>query len=298
MLPTPFGSNGALGLNDLPRLIDAQISSGAHGISLLGLGGEAGLLSMDERRMVTDHAIAGVNGQLPVIVGVSSESKTDSAALAEHAVERGAAAVMVAPPATGIESADNLFDFFRAVANAAAGADVMIQDAPQYIGTDVGPAVLQRMAAELPNVKYIKTEALPGCDAITRLRQAFENSDLHVFGGQAGINFLDALEAGASGIIPGCEATRVLVEIWNQHEVKNNKPLARDLFRSILPMLVFEMQTLDQFILCTKQALFRNGLLSSPKARVESQLSLISKRILDRHLMNLADLELRICGLG
>ena len=296
MMPTPFKKNGDVAWQDIPKLIDAQISCGAHGVSLLGLGGEAGLLSLDERRSVTERAIAAVNGQVPVIVGVSSDSESDSVSLAQHAVEDGAAAIMVAPPSTDVESLGALFDFFQAVADAAIGADVMIQDAPQYLGTEIGSRVFQRIASEIANVKYIKTEALPACDAIVGLRQVFENSDVQVFGGQAGINFIDVLDAGGVGIIPGCEATRLLVEIWNQHESNNDKSLARELFRSILPMFVFEMQTLGQFILCTKQALFRQGLLSDSKARIESRLSPLSNKILTRHLDDLIELELRIFG--
>src|SRR5690606_11181771 len=119
---------------------------------------------------------------------------------------------------------------------------------------------------------------------IAQLMQVFLDADVQVFGGQAGINFLDVLDAGGVGIIPGCEATRILVEIWNQYEMKDHKSLGRELFNLILPMFVFEMQTLDQFILCTKHALFQAGLLSNPAARIGSRLSSLSKEILTRHL--------------
>jgi len=296
MMPTPFEKNGGIAWQDIHKLVDAQIACGAHGLSLLGLGGEASMLSLDERRSVTERALSAVNGQTPVIVGVASDEVSDSVFLAQHAVEKGAAAIMVAPPSAGINSIDTLFEFFESVAAAASGVDVMIQDAPQYLGTEIGATVFQRIASEIDNVNYIKTEALPACDAIVELRQVFDGSDIKVFGGQAGINFIDVLEAGGAGIIPGCEATRLLVEIWNQYELSDDKTSARELFRTILPMFVFEMQTLGQFILCTKQALFRQGLLSDAKARIEARLSPISNKILNRHLDELFDLERQIFG--
>jgi dihydrodipicolinate synthase/N-acetylneuraminate lyase len=299
MLPTPFNGQGELWLQDVPRLVESQLAAGVHGIAALGLGGEAGLLTLEERRSVAECVLQSVAGQAPVVVGVSSNSRADSIALAAHAVGQGAAAVMVAPPATGIASPGDVFDFFQAVAvavaTAAPAAAIMIQDAPQYIGTEVGPAVLQRVAAELPNARYFKTEALPAGDAVVKLREALGRAPVNVFGGQAGVNLIDALEAGATGAIPGCEVSRLLVEVWNQHQLLNQPLLARELFKAVLPMLVFEMQTLEHFILCTKLALFRKGLLSGPRTRLAAQLSPLSVTILDRHLAKLAELESQFC---
>ncbi len=296
MLPTPFKNNGEIAWQDIPRLVDAQISCGAMGISTLGLAGEADLLSIEERFAVTENVLATVNGQVPVVVGVSSDSKLNSVSLARHAMDKGATVIMVAPPSIEPESLSFLFDFFHAVSEAASGADVMIQDAPQYIGTKIEASVFERIAAEIANVKYIKTEALPACDAVFELRNVFKNSAVQVFGGQAGINFLDVLDAGGVGIIPSCEATRMLVEIWNQYVTNDDKSVAREIFNSILPLIVFEMQTLDHLIVCTKLALFRQGLLSDSTTRIKAHLSPLACTVLHRHLDKLIESERELFG--
>ena len=53
MLPTPFNIDKDIVWEDLTKLIENQISMGAHGISALGLGGEASFLTNDKRRAIT-----------------------------------------------------------------------------------------------------------------------------------------------------------------------------------------------------------------------------------------------------
>ncbi len=52
MLPTPFYGDGALALDDVPRLVDFALAQGSAGVAALGLGGEASFLTPEERKEV------------------------------------------------------------------------------------------------------------------------------------------------------------------------------------------------------------------------------------------------------
>ena len=95
---TPFADDGALDLGSLDRVTDFYLEKGATGLTVLGMMGEAGKLSTNEAETVASRVVgrAGV----PVVVGVSAPGFAQMAALAKASMDAGAAAVMVAPPAT------------------------------------------------------------------------------------------------------------------------------------------------------------------------------------------------------
>src|ERR671914_918832 len=95
---TPFGDDGALDLSSLERLIGFYGESGAHGITILGIMGEAQKLSAEEQRIVVRKGLRPVGGDLPVVVGVSAPGLASVAALAGDAMAAGAAGVMISPP--------------------------------------------------------------------------------------------------------------------------------------------------------------------------------------------------------
>mgnify|MGYP000276401322 CR=1 FL=1 len=152
MLPTPFDVNKDIIFGDLSSLIENQIEMGAHGISILGLGGESGLLTYNERTAVTEYTIKEVAGRLPIIVGVSAETTEDSCNLANHAASNGVTAIMLAPRPIKTQTQDDLFEYFTKVSKAASGIEVMLQDAPEYLGIDLNNELIKRLSDEIKNI--------------------------------------------------------------------------------------------------------------------------------------------------
>ena len=150
MLPTPFNIDKDIVWEDLTKLIENQISMGAHGISALGLGGEASFLTNDERRAITEHIIKVVRGRLPVIVGVGAATTQDSCNLADHAASNGVTVIMLAPRPIKTQTQDDLFEYFTEVSKAASGIEVMLQDAPEYLGIDINSELIQHFTISKP----------------------------------------------------------------------------------------------------------------------------------------------------
>ena len=291
MLPTPFNSDKDIVWEDLTKLIENQISMGAHGISALGLGGEASFLTNDERRVVTEYIIKEVAGRLPVIVGVGAATTEDSCNLADHAASNGVTAIMLAPRPIRTQTQDDLFEYFTEVSKAASGIEVMLQDAPEYLGIDLNTELIKRLSDEIKNIAYIKSEKTPVSNTIYDLKQIFSQRNIGLFGGQAAVGFFELLESGGTGTIPGCEATSILVRIWDEYVIKKDNNKAMEIFEKVLPFFVFEMQSLEMFIKCTKTVLFRKGLISSNETRNDFKLSPIAQSILDRHILRITEIE-------
>ena len=288
MLPTPFDEEGRIVWNDLDRVITFEMEQGVHGIAALGLGGEAAFLTESERLAVAEYVLSRVEGDLPTIIGATAQDTAASCRLARHAVEHGATAVMVAPPSLPDADRSTLKQHYLEVATAASPAPLMVQDAPAYVGVSLDVEFVCDLAREQPNVKYAKSEAVPAGQRTAELVQAGVK-DLEVFGGNSALYYLDVLDAGAVGIMPGCECPREYVSIFEDYSAGRREEAAA-LFRHILPLLVFEIQSLSFFLACSKELLRKRGLLSSSALRSPCSMTPWSLDALRMHARSALDL--------
>jgi len=95
---TPLAGRDELDVAGLERLIEHVLAGGVHGVFVLGSTGEAPSLSARLQREMAERTIALVRGRAPVLVGITNTAFTDSVNLAQFAAERGADAVVLAPP--------------------------------------------------------------------------------------------------------------------------------------------------------------------------------------------------------
>lgn len=281
MLPTPFDDSGGIQWDDFAAIIAYQLDNGAHGIAALGLGGEASRLSVDERLKVADTVLRAAPRNTPVLIGVTAEDTVSACTLAGGAAQCGATAVMVAPPAKPTLSKEALQDHYLAVCDAAGSIEVMVQDAPAFIEVSLGARFVADLAAARGNVRYAKSEAFPAAARTEELVNVLGDR-VGVFGGACGLHFLDVLDAGAAGMIPGCEAPAEFVRIYDAYRAGRRDEAARR-FARLQPLLVFEAQTLDIFVASSKAILKSRGIIRSDALRAPNPLDAGSRRVLMRH---------------
>ena len=116
---TPFDENDELNLSALEKLIARLIERGAGGLYVGGSTGEGPLMSPDERRLLAEHTVKTVAGQIPVIVHVGGGRPADDIALARHAGKIGVAGVSSVPPIYYPYPPESVFEHFRQIAAAA-----------------------------------------------------------------------------------------------------------------------------------------------------------------------------------
>jgi 4-hydroxy-tetrahydrodipicolinate synthase len=102
-----------------------------------------------------------------------------------------------------------------------------------------------------PNVSIIKGEG-PVVD-IANLIAATENK-FAVLNGRAGLEFTDNLRAGCRGLILAPDLIDYAVKLYNAHQVSGDD-VADELYRKILPAIVFTMQGVENLI-CYGKRLF------------------------------------------
>ncbi len=279
MLVTPFNADGKLCFRDVDALVDYVLKSDAPGFSLLGLAGEASSLDIDERKALTERVISRAGDRKPVIVGTAAPTMTDAADLAAHASAAGAAALMVAPPSAGADGARDVDGYFEAVLKAAGDTAVMIQDAPSYVGTSLRPTLARELAERYENVRYVKAEGFPIVDHLRAIVDHTRGLGITVFGGNGGVHFLDAMDAGASGMIPGCEYIEEHMAIFAAFN-QGRPAEAKSRYRRMMPLLAYQMQSLPFFIACNKEVLCVKGIVTTPHVRDMYRMTPRARRLL------------------
>lgn len=95
---SPLLDRDTLDTQGLEHLIEHILDGGVHGIFLLGTTSEAPSLSYRLRRELIERSTQQINHRVPVLVGISDTSFTESLNMAKKAADCGADAVVLAPP--------------------------------------------------------------------------------------------------------------------------------------------------------------------------------------------------------
>ena len=173
-------------------------AAGLDGTLALGSTGEGILLSPAERRRAAELFV--VAGSLPVIVHCGAQTTADTAALATHAAEIGAAGVAVIGPPYFPLDEQALFAHFAAAAHACAPLPFYLYEFRGRAGYSIPLAVIDRLRDEAGNFAGLKVSNRP-FDAV----EPYLIEGLDVFVGAEEL-VLTGLERGAAGTVSGLAA--------------------------------------------------------------------------------------------
>ena len=166
VLPTPFHPNGDIDEASLRRVVDLFIAAGVNGVTALGVTGEVARLDEGERRRVLDVVVEQVNGRIGVVAGTTAEGTRTCIGYSRQAHASGATAVMVSPPRMPKLNSDAVLRHFAALASAV-DIEIVVQDYPPACGFAMEPALLARIAREIPRARH--DQARRSADAVQDL---------------------------------------------------------------------------------------------------------------------------------
>ena len=238
ILATPFHADYTLDSDSLKNLVRFQIDKGAHGLTILGVMGEAAKLTVAERQAVMDTVIETVNGAIPVVVGTSHPQIETCIALSVAAFAAGADGVMIAPPRMEDKSDAAILALYSAIAETIAGP-IVVQDFPPINDVTMSPDLLAQIADAIPNAAYLKLEDPPLMQKIEAIRQ--RTNKFEIFGGLGGMFLLEELQRGASGTMTGFAFTEILVAVFDAFNA-GRIAAAQALFDRYLPLIRYENQ--------------------------------------------------------
>lgn len=240
MLYAFFDAQGALDRRAARRQVQACVNNGAHGIAVLGLGTEVNKLSDAERRQLVDWVAEELDGRLPLAITINAPTVEAQVEFARFAKSRGATWVILQPPPDRDVPEELFIRFFGAVADRCE-LPVAIQNAPEYLGVGLTPAGVRMLADRHPNFGILKGEG-----SALAIRQFIEAAAprIRVFNGRGGLELLDNLRAGCSGMIPAVDTFDRQARIFDLL-CEGADAQAHALYEEVLPAIVFIMQSLD-----------------------------------------------------
>src|ERR1700749_1891367 len=152
-LVTPF-KNGSVDEKAFRTLVDWQIDEGTKGLVPVGTTGESPTLSHEEHAQVVQWCVEQTRGRVPVVAGAGSNSTKEAIAMAEHAEEGGADAVLVVTPYYNKPTQEGLYQHFKAN-NHPIGIPIIIYNIPPRSVIDMSVETMARLF-ELKNIAGVK----------------------------------------------------------------------------------------------------------------------------------------------
>lgn len=262
---TPFHPDGRIDMDSCDRMVDFYLDTGATGLTVLGMMGEAPKLTVDESRDVVARILARVDGRVPVVVGVSAPGFAQIAALTTMVMDLGAAGVMVAPPGS-LRTDDQIVTYYSQVAELIGDVPFVLQDFPLVTGVQMAPNVIGRIVNDLPSCVCLKHEDWPGLEKITTLRKdGVLNRRISILCGNGGLFLPEEMARGADGAMTGFAYPEMMVSVV-EHHAKGDPERAQDLFDAYLPLARFEQQP-GMGLAIRKYTLARRGIIAHDTLR-------------------------------
>ncbi len=259
VLNTPFNTAGQIDAPALRRHVQTALSAGVAGFLAPAMASEVDKLTPAERDLFVQTVLEETRGRAVVIGGASSSSGTERVRLAQRLVAAGCDGVLVSIP---YEDEAQYISAVKEVANTNPPF-LMLQDwDPRGYGVPV--ATLVKLFESVDAVRAVKVEVVPAGPKYSELLAATAGR-LHVSGGWAVMQMIEALDRGVQAFMPtGLHA--VYVRIYQLHQA-GHRGAARDLFEKVLPILAFANQHLDISIHFFKRLLHAQGIYPTAEVR-------------------------------
>jgi len=191
---TPMYDDGRVRLDSVPPLVEKFVWEQAGGLYLCGSTGQGPLLTVDERKAMTEATVSAAAGRLPVMVHVGAIRVEDAQELAAHAAAVGADAVSSVVPMYYPPTLTSTMEHYRRIAGES--------DLPFYAYNFAIPncpveAYVEALM-QVPHARGLKFTSMNMYE-LTRLKIASDGR-LNVLSG-ADESYLAAQSQGADGAI-------------------------------------------------------------------------------------------------
>lgn len=285
VLQTPFFEDVTIDFSSHARLIEDALDAGVDGFLVPAIASENAFLEFEEKIALAGHAQDIVQQRVPIIWGAGSADPEECLAVGSAASEAGGDGLLVAVPTALYSTPEEIVEFFRNLSQRLA-IPLMIQDwEPGGAGMSV--ETILKLREQVPTFRFLKVETLPAGPKYTKVLEA-TGGRLHVSGGWAVPQMIEALDRGVHAMIPECSMIRVYKAIDRLHR-SGNREKARELFDQMVPILAFTNQELETSIRFFKRLLVRKGIFETSNTRLKSpdfdvHSGRIAAELVDRYL--------------
>ncbi len=264
----PFDNQGEIDEAGLRRVVRFELEGGADGIGINGFASEAYKLTDQERAQTAEIVADEVAKQVPLVIGIAAGSTEAAVVQMKSFAKLSPAVFMVLPPATFDYTPQSLIEHYVTLANSS-DTPIMMQHSPhiaQYSHVLLEVEHLAEMANRASGISYFKIEG-PGAPARMRVLKPLIPENVKLFGGVGGISFLEELEVGVAGVIPGVGFNEVFQMAWKAWNA-GDKARVYEILTHYQPLVSAVSSKGHEFSLHARKHLcHRAGLIASARVR-------------------------------
>lgn len=192
---TPF-KDGEIDYDSLDRLVDYLVDQGVNGIIPCGTTGECATLSHEEHLSVIEATARKVDGRVPVIAGIGTNSTRETIQLMEKAEQLDIDGYLVVCPYYNRPNQLGIASHFRAVSEVT-DRPIILYNIPARTGRNIDVSTVVELS-QIPNIIGIK-------DASADINQSMDilarTKDFLVLSGEDHLLFSIACLGGHGGIM-------------------------------------------------------------------------------------------------
>jgi 4-hydroxy-tetrahydrodipicolinate synthase len=264
-LMTPFTDDGAVDHESLANLIEWQLASGTHGVSIGGSTGEPGAQSVDERVAAIETVTTTVADRVPVVVGTGTAQLHETIELTARAVELGIDASLIITPYYARPTQEALYVWYKTVAAEFPDLPIIAYNVPSRTAVDIAPETVARLYRDVENFVGIK-ETTKDFEHFSRVIQLC-GRDLIVWSGiellclpllaLGGAGFLSA----TANIAPAAHAK--MFELWEAGDLEGAREIHYGL-HPLVDLLFVETNPAPGKWVLEQRGLIRSGYVRPP----------------------------------
>ena len=153
---TPFTEDGALDRESLRRLVEWQIESGSHGVSIGGSTGEPSSQTVDERIEAMRVVATATADQVPFLPGTGTTKLDETLALTAAARDLGADIALVITPYYARPTQEALYQWYSTVCREFPDLPIVSYNVPVRTAVEIAPDTVARIRRDNDNFVGIK----------------------------------------------------------------------------------------------------------------------------------------------
>ncbi len=259
VINTPFTDDDKIDTDSIRRYVNHSINCGVVGFLTGGMAAEVNKLSLNERKIIAGTVVDESAGRVNVIGGASANSAEDRIKIAALLNEAGCDGILVSIP---YSEKKRFKKDVSSIAELSPGF-LMIQDW-DFDGFGIPVEIIAELFEEIDVFKYLKVEVKPAGVKYSKVIEA-TGGKLHVSGGWAGTQMIEALDRGVNAFMP-----TILHDVYNKiyrlHR-DGKREAAINLFNRLLPVIAFSHQHVDISVHFNKRLVHKQNIFSTANVR-------------------------------
>lgn len=153
---TPVDQDEHIDEARLRFMVDHVIEDGVHGILAFGSNGEFYMFEEKEMQRALEIMLDQAAGRVPVYFGIGAIRTKKAISLAKMAESVGAFGVSVLQPMFLKPTFEELYDHFKAIADAIPKTPVLLYNNPGRVGYTMTADLVEKLARTVPNIVGMK----------------------------------------------------------------------------------------------------------------------------------------------